>query len=181
MSNLKEMYDISDTAGFPIKEDEKLDIFRETVCGHPLIVKVLETFDFDFPDAKQTTFQQLCDYLVLHLPNVKHAQVAATHAHANLVAATAYSTLETESKQLKAELDKIKRKRAPKPKPQATKRQNKKQNSVSKVNVSVEASSELKYCHANGYQKSHTSAECKVLNADKKKFSNEMRRMGQGA
>jgi hypothetical protein len=35
---------------------------------------------------------------------------------------------------------------------------------------------ELKYCHGHGYQKSHTSAESKLLAADKSKFTAEMRK-----
>jgi hypothetical protein len=72
ISDLQDMFEVSETAGFPIDEDTKLDIFRETVCGHPLIVKVLEKFDFEFPDSKACTYTQICEYLILHLPNLKH-------------------------------------------------------------------------------------------------------------
>jgi hypothetical protein len=34
----------------------------------------------------------------------------------------------------------------------------------------------LNYCHAHGYQGSHTSAECKILNSDKRKYTKDMRR-----
>ena len=37
-------------------------------------------------------------------------------------------------------------------------------------------STELKYCYGHGYQKSHNSADCKLLAGDKKKFTAEMRR-----
>ncbi len=175
ISNLREMFEISNTAGFPVDEKDKVDTFRETICGHPLIVKVLETFDFDFPDARQVTFLQLTDYLILHLPNLKHAQVTATRAHANLVAATAYAALETESRQLRRELDQIKRKRTP----QSIKKQKNKQkkhNTLGLSNFSTDETNERKYCFLHGFQKSHTSSECKVLAGDKTKFTNEMRR-----
>jgi hypothetical protein len=111
MSNLLDMFEVSETAGFPIDTYRQVEIFRETVCAHPLIVKVLETFDFDFPDSKAVTYEQITAYLVLHLPNVKYAQLAATGATANLVAATAYTALEAESKRLRAEVEQLKRKR----------------------------------------------------------------------
>jgi hypothetical protein len=124
ISNLKEMFEISNTAGFPVDEKDKVDTFRETVCGHPMLVKILETFDFDFPDARHVTFLQLTDYLTLHVPHLRHAQITATRAHANLVAATAYAALESESKKLRKELDQFKRKRTTQP----PKNQNKQKN-----------------------------------------------------
>ena len=82
ISNLHDMFDVSETAGYPIDENDKVDTFRETVSGHPIIVKVLETFDFEFPDPKLTTYEQVSEYLVLHFPNLRHAQLAATRATA---------------------------------------------------------------------------------------------------
>ena len=38
ISNLQDMFDISETAGFPVDEIEKADLFRESVSGHPIIV-----------------------------------------------------------------------------------------------------------------------------------------------
>ena len=111
ISNLQDMFDVSETAGFSVDEMDKVDIFRESVSGHPIIVKVFETFDFEYPDPKLATYDQLTAYLVLHLPNLRHAQLAATRATANLVAATAYSALEAETKRLKAEMEKLKRQR----------------------------------------------------------------------
>ena len=52
ISNLQDMFEVSETAGFPITDNDQVDIFRETVSTHPLIVKVLETFDFEHPDSK---------------------------------------------------------------------------------------------------------------------------------
>jgi hypothetical protein len=174
ISNLKEMFEISNTAGFPIDEKDHVDTFRETICGHPLLVKILETFDFDFPDARHLTFLQLTDYLTLHLPHLRHAQITATRAHANLVAATAYAALESESEKLRKEFDQFKRKRTTQP----PKKQNKqkKYSTQGLSNVGTDAASEQKYCFLHGFQKSHTSSECKVLAGDKTKFTNEMRR-----
>ena len=147
-----------------------------------MIVKVLETFDFDFPDVKTTTFEQITEYLTLHLPNVKHAQMAATRATANLAAATAYSMLETASNKMKAELENLKRKRNP----NQTKRQakTKKQNGGKEANrktrterrTADEPTDKMNYCYAHGFQHSHNSSECKLLSGDKKQFTAEMRR-----
>jgi hypothetical protein len=168
ISNLQEMFDISERAGFQVSEDDKVEIFRESICTHPLISKVLETFDLTFPDAKAHAFTQISEYLIAHLPNLKHAQATATRATANMVALTAYSSLEVETKRIKAELEKLKRKRKPDQKPNKLKQ--KKQNEKRADKVAVK-----QYCYAHGYQQSHTSAECKVLNGDKKRFTNAMR------
>jgi hypothetical protein len=93
ISDLQDMFDVSDTAGFPMDRDRKIEILRETVCGHPMITKVFEDFDHDFPDTQKVKFDQITAYLILHIPNVKHAQMTATRASANLVTATAYTPL----------------------------------------------------------------------------------------
>ena len=191
ISNLQDMFDVSETAGFPVAVDRQVEIFRETVSAHPLIVKILETFDFEFPDSKLVTFEQVTAYLVLHLPNVKHAQLAAARASANLVAATAYSTLETESQRLRAEIDRLKRKRTDNQnkgkgkrkgqqgKGKRTGQQTNPKNEGTKLHQArtpEEPTKDMKYCHGHGFQHSHTSAECKLLAGDKRKYNAEMRR-----
>ena len=182
ISNLREMFDVSETAGFPVDNIRKIEIFRETVCAHPLIVKVLETFDFDFPDVKATTFEQIHEYLTLHLPNVTHAQMAATRATANLASATAYSTLEAESNKLRAELKKLKRKRQPNQNKTRTKTQKQHggKDTTNKTRperrTADEPTDNMQYCYAHGFQHSHNSSECKLLSGDKQKFNAEMRR-----
>jgi hypothetical protein len=173
ISNLTDMFEVSETAGFPINDTDKMDMFRETVSGHPIIVKVFETFDFEFPDPTLTTYEQLMAYLVVHLPNLRHAQLAATRATANLVAATAYTTLEAKAQRLKAEVDKLKRKRTPaaNKNKNKNKKQNEKQNGRKQKEQHKDETdtptTDLKYCHSHGYQKSHISAECKLLCLEK--------------
>jgi hypothetical protein len=174
ISDLQDMFDVSETAGFPIDRNRQVEIFRETVCGHPMITKVFDDFDHDFPDGKTVSFDQIVAYLILHLPHVKHAQMAATRANANFVAATAYTTLEAESKRLKAEVENLKRKNNP-TKTKNNKKKNKKQLGLRTQTPDTSDTAALKYCHGHGYQKSHTSAECKVLAGDKKKFTAAMR------
>jgi hypothetical protein len=177
ISNLRELFDISTTAGFLMDEDRKVEIFRETVCAHALIVKVFESFDLEFPDSQQVTFEQIAAYLCLHLPNLKHAQLTATRAAANLVAATAYSTLESEAKRMQTELAKLKRKRPPRTNKTKNKKFNKKNGNEKGAHKSdaksstdaatrgsAESTANLNYCYFHGFQQSHISADCKVLN-----------------
>ena len=56
VSNLQDMFDISETAGFPVNAKEQVEIFRESVCAQPLIGKLLETFDLEFPDSRTVSF-----------------------------------------------------------------------------------------------------------------------------
>ena len=180
ISNLQDMFDVSEIAGSIINEDRKVEMFRETVCAHPLITKLLETFDMDFPDAQLVTYEQIAAYLVVHLPNLKHSQTTATRATANLLTATAYSTLEAETQRLKAENDKLKRKR-----PNQTKQPLKNQKGKGKGkgrgsrkgkrDAESSSTETLKYCYGHGSQRSHTSAECKMLAGDKAQFNAAMR------
>jgi len=182
ISNLQEMFDVSETAGFPLDSYRQVETFRDTVCAHPTIVKVLEKFDFDYPDAKTVTFAQITGYLILHLPNVKHAQMAATRATANLAASTAYSTLEVESQRLRAAIDKLKRKRnggKQDNNKNKQKKQNGKQNGEKrddKKRSADEPTKNLKYCYGHGFQHSHISSDCKMLAADTRKYTAAMRR-----
>ena len=189
ISNLQEMFDVSETAGFPVTANRQVEIFRETVCAHPMIVKVLENFDFDFPNSKLVTYEHITAYLILHLPNVKHAQMTATRATANLVNANAYSVLTAESQRLKAENEQLKRKqkdgknrqkRGKKGKPNEGKPNEQKNKDPKHTNRQARTANEpvanMKYCHGHGYQHSHTSAECKLLAGDKKKYNAEMKR-----
>jgi hypothetical protein len=72
------------------------------------------------------------------------------------VAATAYATLESESKRLKTELDNLKRKRPPR----SNKKKSKKQTATEKGNGSTNSrapeqssTASLKYCYTHGWQK----------------------------
>jgi hypothetical protein len=173
ISNMREMFDISDTAGFPIDEYRQVEIFREITCTHALIEKVLGAFDLEFPHSKGHTFAQISDYVVTHLPNLKHAQMISSRASANMVATKAYATLEVESKRLRNEHDQLKKKRPPR---SNKKQKSQKQKATGHGKHTTGDTATLKYCHAHGFQPSHTSSECKVLAGDKKKYTPAMRR-----
>ena len=174
---------VSQTAGFPMDSYRQVEAFRDTVCAHPTILKVLEKFDFDFPDAQMVTFEQITAYLTLHLPNVKHAQIAATRATAHLASSAAYSTLEVESKRLRATIDKLNRKRAGGKQGDSNRNNQQKKKGKkngekqdAKTRPANEPTKDLKYCHGHGYQRSHTSNDCKMLAGDKQKYNAAMRR-----
>jgi hypothetical protein len=133
-----------------------VEIFRETICTHPLICEVLKTFDLLNPNSKIVTLDQLSAYLTLHLPNLKHAQMMATRATANMVAATAYATLESESKRLKTELDSLKCKHPPRSNKKKSKKQTATENGNGSTNSRApeqSSTASLKYCYGHGWQK----------------------------
>ena len=98
LSNLAQQFVISQIGGFPVNEDEKVRLFRESVFGHPLIAKALEKYDFDFPDSRTQTFQSISAYVLLNLPNLQDASRAAERATANIMTSEVYLTLEAENK-----------------------------------------------------------------------------------
>ena len=102
LSNLAQQFVISQIGGFPVNEDEKVRLFRESVFGHPLIAKALEKYDFDFPDSRTQTFQSISAYVLLNLPNLQDASRAAKRATANIMTSEVYLTLEAENKKLKS-------------------------------------------------------------------------------
>jgi hypothetical protein len=81
ISDLRELYDISDTAGFPVDEYRKVAIFRESVCAHPLILKIFESFDIEFPHAKRTTYEQITAYLSVQSPGKAYTQSHLSSMH----------------------------------------------------------------------------------------------------
>jgi hypothetical protein len=42
---------ISETAGSVVDEDHKVDYFRDSLLGHPLLADILKQFDFEHPDC----------------------------------------------------------------------------------------------------------------------------------
>jgi hypothetical protein len=98
LSNLAQQLVISQIGGFPVNQDEKVRIFRESVFGHPLIAKALKKYDFDFPDSRTQTFESVSVYVLLNLPNLQDASRAAERATANIMTSEAYLTLEAENK-----------------------------------------------------------------------------------
>jgi hypothetical protein len=42
ISNLQDIFDISESAGFPVDADRQVEVFRESVCAQPLIGKLTQ-------------------------------------------------------------------------------------------------------------------------------------------
>ena len=156
VSNLVHNFAISEIGGFPILEDRRVKIFRETVYGHPLIAKAVEKFDFDFPDSRLHTFDDISAFVVVNLPNLKNASKVAAQATANIMSSEVYLTLEAENKVLKASLqqpsgkNKDNKRRGGKGKAKGDKSNNKGDRGNKKSKASHDQTKPLKYCHTHG-------------------------------
>jgi hypothetical protein len=109
---LTKLFNISKTVGSVVGEDHKVDYFRDSLFGHPILAEILKQFDFEFPDSTLITYTQIAAYVVLHLPNLKTAQQASTRMQANIVTSNAYAALQLETKQLRDDVQELKRKRS---------------------------------------------------------------------
>ena len=162
-------------------EDKRVKIFRETVYGHPLIAKAVEKFDFDFPDSRLHTFDAISAFVVVNLPNLKNASKVAAQATANIMFSEVYLTLEAENKVLKASLqqpsgkNKNNKRSGGKGEAKGDKSNNKGDKGNKRSKASNDQKKPLKYCHAHGSQNTHTSSKCKMMYADKARFSAAMR------
>jgi hypothetical protein len=147
---------------------------------------ILKQFDFEHPDCTTITYAQIMAYVILHSPNLKTAQQAATRVQANIVTPDAYAALQLKTKQLRDDVQTLMRKRSSDNANPNYKKQKQKQNkSKTKdqtptrerlARIGDEPIEGLDYCHNHGYQHSHTSSVCKVLRSDKKKYNDAMRR-----
>ena len=147
-------------------------------------------YDHDFPELQTHTFARMSAYLELHLPNVV-SHDDATKAHGlstqindkpgddillsmNAAQVTAYLALQDGVKKLR----KNRRNRS--------KRQHRKSEENSNSDDETDRPYKKhqkndsdprpeKYCWCHGIQRSHTSPECKVMAADKERFTTQMR------
>ena len=145
--------------------------------------KLVEGYDHDYPEFLQQTFAGLCDYLNTHLPNAESRE-ADTKAHGlsvqhkdkskgdilasmNAEQITAYLAT-NDAKKWKGKLNKQKKK-------------TKRHHASSTASSDDESEQPAKrprverYCYCHGTQYKHTSAECKVMESDKKRFTSAMR------
>jgi hypothetical protein len=99
---LTRLFIINEPAGSVVDEDDKVDYFRDSLFGHPILADILKQFDSEHPDCTNTiTNAQITAYVVLHLLNLKTAQQASTRIQANIVTSDAYAALQLETKQLR--------------------------------------------------------------------------------
>jgi hypothetical protein len=186
-------------AGYSIEEYRKVRMFRQSVSAHHQIAQCLthhqiaqclRDYDKDFPDPLTVTYQSITEYVVRHLPNIRAAsslsvstptgrvlmatasgdpdtQTRPAHAMSLVELQCAYSVLEHKHRNLQ------KRQKRGKRTAQDTKRH--KDGKTTQSDQPITAASCKFYCHAHGYQNSHTSAQCKVVLSQKANFTTEMR------
>jgi hypothetical protein len=169
------------TAGYSIEEYRKVRIFWKAILGHPLLTGILRDFDHENTDPLLHTYDA---YVKKHLPSLRAAADMASASgmafsvteakamgsssstprtaedmnHAELLCA--FSVLEHKHKNLKQRQKK-------------TGKRGKQQRESDAPITAVDCSF---YCHAHGFQNSHTSAQCKVMANQKQNFTAEMRR-----
>jgi hypothetical protein len=71
--NLRELFTISTAGGHHVPEDERVEIFKESLSDHPIIAQALSQYDFLHSDETTQTFESIVSYIDDHLPNLRHA------------------------------------------------------------------------------------------------------------
>jgi hypothetical protein len=174
-------------AGYSIEECRKVRIFRQSVSGHHQIAQCLRDFDKDFPDPLTVTYPAITAYVVKHLPNIRAAagivpasasgrvlmatETSSQSAHTMSLAELqgAYAVLEHKHQNLQQ-----RNKRSADGKGKDGKKQ--KANKAADPGQSITAASCKFYCHAHGYQNSHQSSQCKVMENQPDNFTPAMRK-----
>jgi hypothetical protein len=184
---MRNAFTISTSAGIPVDEFRRVELLRDSIIGHHQMVKILMDYDHDFPELQTHTFARMSAYLELHLPNVV-SHDDATKAHGlstqinekpgddillsmNAAQVTAYLALQDEVKKLRKHRNKNNRKRQ-------NRKSEESSNSDDETDRPHKKRSDTrpeKYCWCHGTQRTHTSPECKVMEADKERFTTQMR------
>jgi hypothetical protein len=176
VSNLRELFSISTVGGHLVPEDQRVEILKESLSGHPIIMQALIQYDFLHPDETTQTFESIVSYLEDHLPNLRHASQISSRATAQIMASEAYITLEAENKKLKAaQGDRKRRDSKGKGKGKGKGGPKKLKKNRAKGDKDKSRDKPLLYCHAHGSQPSHSSSECKLMAADTAQFTSAMR------
>jgi hypothetical protein len=110
IATLTRNFNISETTGLLVDEDHRVDYFRDSLFGHPLLAEILKQFNFEFPDSTLVTYAQITAYVIRYLPNLKTVHQSSTRIQANIVTSDAYAALQLETKQMKDEIQELKRK-----------------------------------------------------------------------
>ena len=183
ISTMRENFNTSVVGGHPIQEYDRVEYLRKSVAGHVLIDQTLRQFDFQHPDESQHRFEDIVSYIEDHLPNLQSANNIAAQATAHIMTSEAYLTLEAEVKSLKAAAQDQKKRSGGKGKGKNGKQKKQRQNRTrgdksgkgEKGGDPAKDDKPLKYCHAHGSQRTHTSSECKLMAADTARFTKAMR------
>ncbi len=176
---------IGTTAGIPIDERARVKLLRTSILGYHVIDKLIEGYDHDYPEFLQRTFASLCEYLNTHLPNAE-SRDADTKAHGLSVQHKGRSEddilLFMNADQITAYLAAIGEAKKWKNKHSKQRKKNKRSQQSPTASSSDDYSEQPEkrqrveqFCFCHGLQYSHTSMECKVMAADKKRFTHAMR------
>jgi hypothetical protein len=181
-AKMQNAFSIGTASGIPMNEITRTKLLRTSILGHHVKDKLVEGYDHDYPDFLQQTFNGLCDYLNMHLPNAESRE-ADTKAHGlsvkgrseddillsmNAEQITAYLAATNDTKKWKSKLNK-------------QQKESKRQQSSTTSNSDDESEQPTKrprvehYSYCDRTQYTHNSAECKVMQADKKRFTSDMR------
>ncbi len=175
-AKMQNAFSIGTAFGIPMDEISRIKVLSTSILGHHVMDKLIEGYDHDYPEFLQQTFAGLFDYLITYLPNAESRE-ADTKAHdlsvrhrgkaesdillsMNAEQITAYLAATNDAKKWKSKLNKQQKR---------TKIQHASTTSSSDDDSEqpVKRQRVEHYCYCHGTQYSHTSAECKVVEADK--------------
>jgi hypothetical protein len=163
-AKMQNAFSIGTASGIPMDEITRTKLLRTSILGHHVMDKLVEGYDHDYPDFLQQTFNGLCAYLNMHLPNAESRE-ADTKAHGlsvkgrseddillsmNAEQITAYLAATNDAKKWKSKLNKQQKK-------------SKRQQSSTTSNSDDESEQPAKrsrvehYCYCHGTQYTHTS------------------------
>ncbi len=181
---MQNAFSIGTTAGIPMDELTRVKLLRTSILSHHVVDKLIEGYDHDYSEFLQQTFVSPCDHLNTHLPSAE-SRDANTKAHGlsfqhkgrseddillsmNAERITAYLAGTGEAKKWKPKHNKQNWKAKRQHASTASSSDNDSDQPGKRQRVK-----QYSYCH--GTQYSHTSMECKVMEADKKRFTHAMR------
>jgi hypothetical protein len=174
-------------AGYSIEEYRQVRIFRKSVGSHHQISQCLADYDRLNPDPLLHTYASVTAYVVTHLPNIRAAAELASSIPGRALSATAgsssYETAKSHKDMTMQELQcaysvlEYKHSTLQKRQKRTGGKGNKNGKRTKKdTDTPPRAEDCTHYCHAHGYQSSHTSAQCKVMASQTSNFSADMRR-----
>ncbi len=76
-AKMQNAFSIGTASGIPMDEIARTKLLRTSILGHHVMDKLVEGYDRDYPDFLQQTFNGLCDYLNMHLPNAESREADA--------------------------------------------------------------------------------------------------------
>jgi hypothetical protein len=183
-AKMQNAFSIGTASGIPMDEIMRTKLLRTSILDHHVMDKLVEGYDHDYLNILQQTFAGLCDYLNTHLPNAESRE-ADTKAHGLSVQHKGKSEgdilLSMNAEQITAYLAATNDAKKWKTKHNKQLKKTKRQHASTTFSSDDDSEQPVKkprvehYCYCHGTQYSHTSAVCKVMESDKKRFTSAMR------